>query len=265
MTNSTPPGTEDRLRRALEARADQVTTHSLRRPVMPARAARRHRWAAPVALLSAAAVTVVAAGALVVRSGSDDQDAPPVGARPDRVETSGTCRREASLVTDALAGAVRTAEGTTYSAAFDASALPAGPFTPQVMGFPDFGDPGAEIVVNTAARADGALAQLFTLTDTGLVRVATPGSQDGNFLVEGGGVTYPEGAGCTQDRALVLSTASAVNQGRDYEVTRRTYEVTGDDLEFTGPEITSRTAPAVRLAREFPEFGNPHFDPCPPR
>jgi hypothetical protein len=294
MTKSTPSGTEDRLRRALEARADQVTTHSLRGPVIPARAARRRRWA-PAALLSAAAVAVVAAGALVVRSASDHQDTPPVA--PDRVETSGSCRREARLVTQALTGevrradidgdgaaddvavavddrgrqacrgfvGVRTAAGTTYSAAFDPSALPAGPIGPRIMGFPDLGDAGAEIVVDTAARADSALAQLFTLTDAGLVRVAVPGSEDGNFVVEGGGVTYPDGAGCTADRALVLSTASAVAKGARYEVTRRTYDVTGDDLTFTGPESTSRNVPAARLTKEFPEFGSHHFDACPPR
>jgi hypothetical protein len=62
----------------------------------------------------------------------------------------------------------------------------------------------------------------------------------------------------------VLSVAAAVHRGTEYEVTRKTYDVTGDDLKFTGPEIVSRTVPGGRLASEFPEFGSPHFDACPP-
>jgi hypothetical protein len=287
--------TEERLRRALEARAEQVTAHSLRRPVVLERAARPRRWA-PAVLLSAAAVTVVA-GSLYLQSAPERQDSPPAAGRPERVETSGSCPGEAQLVSDALAGdvriadvdgdgspddvtvavdegarpacrafvAVRTAEGSTYSAAFDPSAVPGAAIKPQIIGFPDFGDPGAEIVVDTAALADGALAQLFTLTEGGLLRVAAPAFEDGNFLVEGGGVTHPQGAGCTAGRALVLSMASASIEGKNYEVTRQIYDVTGDDLEFTGPDITTRTVPAAQLTTEFPEFRSPHFDACPPR
>ena len=296
MTKSTRSATEDRLRRALEARAEQVTPQSLRRAVPPPAASRR-RWL-PVTLASAAAVTLVAAGGLLLQSRDDRHEAPPAAGRQDRVQTSSGCPREGRLATDALAGkvqsvdvdgdgapddvalavddnaraacrafvAVRTAAGATYSAAFDASAVPpGGAIKPRIIGFPDLGDPGAEIVVDTAARADGALAQLFTLTDAGLVRVAAPASEDGNFLVEGGGVTYPQGAGCTADRALVLSMASAVKGGKEYEVTRQTYGVTGDDLTFSGPTMTTRTVSAARLTVAFPEFGSPHFDACPPR
>jgi hypothetical protein len=234
----------------------------------------------------------------MLRSGHEREPAPPASGRTDRVETSGTCRREAQVVTEALAGkvqradldgdrtpddvvlavddkagpecrafvGVRTADGTTYSTPFAASAVPpGGAIGPRLIGFPDLGDPGAEIVVDTAARADGALAQLFTLTDAGLVRVPAPAFEDGNFVVEGGGVTNPQGAGCTADRALVLSMASAVDRGRKYEVTRQSYGVTGDQLRFTGPTITTRTVPATGLTTEFPEFGSPHFDACPPR
>jgi hypothetical protein len=290
--------TEDRLRRALQARAEQVTPQSLRRPVLEPPAPQRRRWVS-VVLASAAAVGIVVGGTVVLEATQDRhrEHSQPAAGNEQRVRTSGHCPDEARLVSDALGGkvqqadvdgdgspddvvvavdesakpacrvfvGVRTAAGTEYSTALDPSALPAAGATPTVIGFPDLGDPGAEIVVDTGARADGALAQLLTLTPDGLVRVPVPAFEDGNFLVEGGGVTNPQGAGCTADRALVLSLASAVKHGTRYQVTRQTYRVTGDDLHFSGPRIISRTVPAARLATDFPEFQSPHFDACPPR
>ena len=157
--------------------------------------------------------------------------------RSDRVavavdeSTDPVCR---AFVAVRLAGS-----GTTYSAVLDASAVPPAGMTGQVIGLPDLGDdPGAEVVVDTQSMADGALAQMFTLTRSGLVRWASPAFEDGNFVVQGVGVTEPRGAACTADGSLVLSMA-LLERDR-YEVTRH----------------------ADQLGEQFPEFNSPHFAAC---
>lgn len=285
---------EDRLRRALAARAEQVTPATLRPepPVEPRRRA-RVTWVAPVLAAAAVAAVLVAGVTYAVIIATGGQPAPGPAATPDQrqVVTGGSCAHESALVAAALrrrwvpadvdgdgvpdrlavavdeggrAGCrtflgVRTSAGTTYSSALpDATATPL-PFPPEVIGVPDLGDDaGSEIVVDTHARADGALSLLYTLTDSGLVRVRVPGSRDGSFIVEGGGVTAPHGAGCDRAGALVLSTAQM--HGQRFEVTRRVFTLDGYRLV---PE-SSRThdIPADDLARRFPEFVGPHFAAC---
>ena len=126
---------------------------------------------------------------------------------------------------------------------------------------PDLGDdPGAEIVVDTHRLADAVLAQLFTLTRDGLRRVPLPAFEDGTFVVEGGGVSFPRGAGCTSTGALRLSIAS--RDGDRYEVTRHTYGLHGDDLELSGPDMVYRRVPADRLGVRFSEFTDRHWAAC---
>jgi hypothetical protein len=154
---------------------------------------------------------------------------------------------------------VRTATGSTYSTAMADVWGRRLLFPPEVIGVPVLSKgTGAEVVVDTHARADGALAQLFTLTDAGLAQVRVPGGKDGSFLVEGGGVTFPSGAGCRPDGTLVLS--SAVGKRQTFEVTRRVYALDGDRLTESGS--TSTEVPADDLVRQFPEFGTPHFAAC---
>src|SRR5262245_40788142 len=100
--------TEDRLRRALAERAEQVTAESLRPAELasPSTASRAAwgsfgrsswtRWAPAVA--AAAAVTVIAGVALLDRPTSDE--APPAGS--PEVVTGSSCPREADLVAAAL-------------------------------------------------------------------------------------------------------------------------------------------------------------------
>jgi hypothetical protein len=160
---------------------------------------------------------------------------------------------------------VRTADGTTYSTALDRTAVPPRRMAAEVIGLPDLGmDVRAEIVVDTHRLADSALSQLFTLTNTGLVRVHAPAFEDGTLVVAGGGVTYPRGAGCTSHGALVLSMA-LLDRGR-YEVSRAVYPVVnppnGGPLRLTSPRVTSAHVPANRLVDRFWEFASPHFARC---
>ena len=86
--------TEDRLRRALEARAAQVAPESLRPLVVPGQRPKRRIWA-PVLLAGAAAgIAAVAVVSLLVDSAPERRDAPPVGT-PERVVTGSDCPREA--------------------------------------------------------------------------------------------------------------------------------------------------------------------------
>jgi hypothetical protein len=246
---------------------------------------RRITWGVP-ALAAVAVAAVVVAGltyATTSRTGAGEAAAP-------RTVTGSSCERESALVDAALRrssttadvdgdGApdrvavavddegrpgcrtflgVRTAAGTTYSTAMpDASTNPL-PFPPDVIGLPRLGDDGAEIVVDTHAAADGALAQMFTLTGSGLVQVEVPGIGNG-FYVEGGGVTAPNGADCRADGALLLSRAAL--DGQRYQVTRRYYTLTQDRLVAAEPPSTSEVA-GDDLIREFPEFAAPHFAAC---
>jgi hypothetical protein len=135
--------------------------------------------------------------------------------------------------------------------------------TPEVVGLPDLGaDRRADIVVDTHAMADEALGQIFTLTDAGLVRVAAPAFEDGNIVVYGGGVTTPQGTGCTADGSLVISMATAVDGGAAYQVTRQAYSVSGNPIRFGGPDVSSDRLPAEQLSPRFPEFAGNGFAPC---
>lgn len=188
-----------------------------------------------------------------------------------RVDVDGDGRLDrVATTTDAAADrscrafvAVHVRGGRTYSAALAPSAVPVPGFRATVVGLPDLGnDPGAEIVVDTHAMADSALSQLFTLTRTALVRVDVPGRADGNVVVEGGGVTYPRGAGCTASGRLVVSRASARDQGTRFRVVRHTYPVRGDRLRFLPPTTVRTTVAAAGLDERFPELVGPHFRAC---
>ena len=110
--------------------------------------------------------------------------------------------------------------------------------------------------------ADSALAQLFTLMRTALVRVDVPGRTDGNVVVEGGGVTYPRGAGCTASGRPVVSRSSARDRGTRVRVVRHTYPVRGDRLRFLAATAVRTTVAAAGLDGRFPELAGPHFRAC---
>jgi len=176
----------------------------------------------------------------------------------DRVATA--VDEEAAPKCRAFVG-VRTADGTSYSTVLEAPAVPPPGMPAELIGLPDLGADGrADIVVDTHLMADGALAQLFTLTDQALQRVHVPAFEDGNFVVEGGGVMSPRGAACTSDGSLVLSMALLDDDA--YEVTRHVYPVTGDPLRLKSPDMTSDKIPGDQLADRFPEFAAPHFADC---
>jgi hypothetical protein len=187
-----------------------------------------------------------------------------------RVDVDGDGRRDrVAVITNPGAGpscrvfvAVKVRGGDGYSDALDSSAVPPRGVNARIEAFPDLGnDPGAEIVVDTRAKVDGIFAQLFTLTTDGLTRVQMPAFEDGNFYVEGAGVTYPRAASCTGKGAMILSMATALDHDR-YEVTRHVYPVKGDALGLTGPRMSVATVHGERLVAEFPEFGAPHFTAC---
>jgi hypothetical protein len=158
---------------------------------------------------------------------------------------------------------VRIQGGPTYSTHLFARAVPFEGLPAQVDGLPDLGDePGAAIVVDTRAAVDAVLGQMFTLTDGRLEPVELPGSEDGTFIVEGGGVIYPHGAGCTADGRLVLTEAAQTRDGKHYRVTRRTYDVHGDGLWFGDAEIERETVLVDELVIRFPEFARPHWEDC---
>ncbi|MGH3507066.1 MAG: hypothetical protein ACRDO2_07670 [Nocardioidaceae bacterium] len=191
-------------------------------------------------------------------------------AHPDRrVDVDGDGRRDkVAVVTDSDARkacrvvvAVKVRGGAAYSAVLDPSAVPPRGVRARIEAMPDLGnDPGVEIVIDSRMKADGVLAQLFTLTRDGLERVPMPAFEDGNFYVEGGGVTYPRGASCNARGAMILSMA-ILERGR-YEVTRHVYPVKGDRLRLTGPRMKVAHVPGDELVDRFPEFGSRHFTAC---
>jgi hypothetical protein len=300
---------EDRLRRALDARAQQVTQESLRPAEAPAPRNRpldgairlvRRPWVGPVVGAVAASAAAVVGFALLDGDDSaqvaEPTPTPSVSTEPTSppVHTGSDCPREALLVTTALEKApLRQADvdgdGSPDAAVAvsDAQALPAcrafvGVLTasgiystalgtpttvpeemsPEIVALPDLGADGdAEIVVDTHARVDGQLAQLFTFTDDGLAWVPSPAFEDGTFLVEGGGVTEPRGADCTARGELVLTMGLVVDRGQ-VEVTRYVYPASGDPLQLGVPAVDSRTVPADALFEQFPELGQQHFDAC---
>ena len=288
---------EDRLSRALAARAAEVTPAVLRPAAPPQHQPHRRfaLWAVPALAAAAAGLIAVLVVANGIADRTDTLPAPPAETvSAPSVVTGSACPREEELVTAAFdkgsvsgdvdgdgradlvavaaddgaprdcrafVGVRLASSSTTYSTALDASAVPPAGMTAEVIGLPDLGDDlGAEIVVDTHALADGTLAQLFTVTGSELVRWPAPAFEDGNFVVEGGGITSPSGAGCTADGSLVLSLAVA--SGQRYEVTRQVYPLTGDQLEASGPDMSSRTVPADQLTEQFPEFAAPHFGAC---
>jgi hypothetical protein len=157
---------------------------------------------------------------------------------------------------------VRVKGGATYSMHLYRGAVPPKGFRARIVGLPDLGTTGAEIVVDTKARTDSMLAQMFTLTDRGLRRVMLPAFEDGTFVVEGGGVTYPRGAACTADGGLRLSMATQSADGRRYRVTRHSYDVRGDRIRLTDAVVGSAAIRADRLVDRFPEFARPHWRAC---
>lgn len=158
---------------------------------------------------------------------------------------------------------VRLQDGSTYSTHLFPAAVPFKGLRARIVGLPDLGEAkGAEIVVDTRAAVDAVLAQLFTLTPAGLHRVRVPVFDNGTFIVEGGGVVYPYGAGCTADGRMILSTAEQSSDGKTFDVTRKTYSLGGERLRFADPEVTTDTVPVDRLADRFPEFTHPHWKAC---
>lgn len=238
--------------------------------------------------LLAGVLTVAACGpAVQTTSQASDQAA--------RFVVSGTCHREQALVRRALDrsdiradvngdgrldrvavawdfGAakpcrafvgVRVKGGTTYSTHLIPQAAPIRGLRPEIVGLPRLGSGHrAEIVVDTKAAVDAQVAQLFTLAGGRLQAVAVPGYPDRAFIVEGGGVIYPRGAGCTVDRRVVLSSAEQTRDGKSYRVTRRTYEVRGEQLRLVTPVVERATVPVGLLLKRFPEFGGPHWTAC---
>ena len=159
--------------------------------------------------------------------------------------------------------AVRTSEGGVYAAHLIPNAVPMRSIRARVVGVPRLGGrAGADIVVDTGAAADAMLAQMFTFTGRRLRAVQVPDQPNGSFIVVGGGVVYPRGAGCTRDGRLMLSDAAQTADGKSFRVIRRTYPLQPDGLGFTRPVVTRATVPVNQLGARFPEFVGPHWRAC---
>jgi hypothetical protein len=158
---------------------------------------------------------------------------------------------------------VRATGGATYSTHLIPAAVPIEGIRARIVGTPHVGDgPGAEIVVDTGAAVDALLAQMFTYSGGALRAMRVPDQPDGSFIVEGGGVIYPRGAGCTADGRLVLSEAAQTSDGKRFRVVRRTYPLRTNGVGFTRPEVERATVPVNRLGARFPEFAGPHWTAC---
>ena len=241
---------------------------------------------------------VVAASALVVGMTalpSCQGSSPPPPAPPAFV-TSGACAHEQRLVGHALDRShvradvngdgkadtvavasdpaapkpcrafvgVRIAGGSTYSTHLIPEAVPVKGLRARIIGLPRLGGrPAAEIVVDTAAAVDAELAQLFALGGGRLYAVDVPGTGiDGTFIVTGGGLVFPQGAACTTDGRMVLTSAAQSRDGASFRVTRRTYQVRGRPLRLVHPVIERATVPVDQLTVRFPEFMGPHWSAC---
>jgi hypothetical protein len=255
----------------------------------------RHLMRLEPAFVTAAAIAAVLLLASCGQDGAGEQGGDPVSASVPQVVTSGQCEGEEALVRRALdrsgvdvdidgdgrldrvavasdPGAdepcrgfvgVRIRGGSTYSTHLFARAVPFEGLPARIDGLPDLGDePGAAIVVDTRAAVDAVLGQMFTLAGGRLQPAEVPGSEDGIFIVEGGGVIYPHGAGCTADGRLVLTEAAQTRDGEAYRVTRRTHEAYGDPLRFGDAEVERETVPVDELVTRFPEFARPHWEDC---
>jgi hypothetical protein len=151
----------------------------------------------------------------------------------------------------------------TYSTHLIPAAVPIKGIRARVVGVPHLGRrPGADIVVDTGAAADAVLAQMFTFSGGRLRALHVPDQPDGSFIVEGGGLIYPRGAGCTADGRLRLSQAAQTSDGKRFRVTRRTYQLRRGGLSFTRPVVEKATVPLNRLGARFPEFVGPHWTAC---
>jgi hypothetical protein len=188
-----------------------------------------------------------------------------------RVDVDGDGRLDrVAVATDHDAGkrcrafvGVRVRGGSTYSTHLYRGAVPPERLRARIVGLPVLGDePGAQIVVDTRAAVDSVLAQMFTLTAGGLRRVQVPVFEDGTFIIEGGGITYPHGAACTADGRLVLSEAELTKDGNHYRVTRASYAFQGEPTRLGDEVTTSDTVRADRLGERFPEFTRPHWADC---
>jgi hypothetical protein len=159
--------------------------------------------------------------------------------------------------------AVRTFGGGVHAAHLIPNAVPIRSIRARIIGVPRLGDrAGADIVVDTGAAADAVLAQLFTFTGGRLRAVHVPGQPNGSFIVVGGGVVFPRGAGCTRDGRLIVSHAAQTADHHSFRVTRRTYPLRPDGLGFTQPDVTRATVPMNQLGVRFPEFVGPHWRAC---
>jgi hypothetical protein len=228
-----------------------------------------------VAVAPACAVAPTANTDAVVVSGDCPREAAVVRRALDRSPLRADVDGDGRLDTVAVASrpraeepcrglvAVRLSGGSTYSNHLFPRAVPIAGLEARITGLPRLGDrPGAEIVVDTRAAADALLAQMFTLADGALRRVAVPVSDDGTFIVEGGGVIYPHGAGCTSDGRIRFSQAAQTRDGTRFRVVRRTYRPSGDRLRLTDPVTERATVPVGALLARFPEFGRPHWAAC---
>lgn len=158
--------------------------------------------------------------------------------------------------------AVRT-DGVVHSAHLIPAAVPVEGSRARVVGVPRLGSHrGAAIVVDTGAMVDAVLAQLFTFADGRLHVVRVPGRQDGAFIVEGGGVTFPHAARCTTDGRLVVSRAVQVRHGHRFRVTRRFYRLDAAGLRLSVLSVQQASLPVSRLDSRFPEFAGAHWQAC---
>jgi len=158
---------------------------------------------------------------------------------------------------------VRMNGGSTYSTHLFPRAVPVPGLRAEVVALPRLANrPGTQIVIDTKAAVDSVLAQMFSFTGDSLQPVDVPGSQDGTFIVTGGGVIYPHGAGCTSDGRMILSRASQTSNGKAYRVNRRTYELRAEPLRLAAPELESATVAVNRLVTRYPEFAGRHWRAC---
>ena len=241
------------------------------------------------AVLAAVAVTLSGCGSRV-----DTTTGRPSG-QTTEVVTSGDCPREQALVRRALARStlradvsgdgrldtvatasdpqaakpcrgfvgVRVQGGSTYSTHLVPEAVPIKGLGAKIVGLPHLGDRSrAQIVVDTRAAVDSLLAQMFTLSGGRLRAVDVPGLEDGTFIVEGGGVIYPHGAGCTAEGRVMLSQAAQTTDGKRFRVTRRTYDIRGERARFASPVVKRETVSVKQLVERFPEFAAPHWKAC---
>lgn len=159
--------------------------------------------------------------------------------------------------------AVRVAGDGVLSRHLIPAAVPIRGIRARLVGFPYLGDrPGAEIVVDTGAAADAVLAQMFTVVDGRLRAMRVPDQPDGSFIMVGGGVVVPRGAGCTPGGRLVLVRAAQTLDGKHFRVVRRTFSVAADGVRFTRRSVTRATVPVKQLASRFPEFAGAHWQAC---